>query len=107
MNPQFKRAIARITARRPDGAPLSGTAFLVSPRHALTAFHVVGNRLQSQRNGTPLLYSEVSLVFESAGLAPISAAPLTDCCDPVSDWALLELQEVPRSGFVMQTRKWQ
>src|SRR5437870_605820 len=96
MKTSFKRAIARITASRPDGIRVSGTGFLVSERHALTAFHVVGSRRQSQGMQAPALFEGVSLCFETAGLSPMSAVVPDGCCDLAADWALLELETAPR-----------
>jgi hypothetical protein len=44
MTPRVKGAIGRLRATRGDGGQETGTAFLVSERHLLTAFHLVGNR---------------------------------------------------------------
>lgn len=71
-NPVGALAVARVDVRT------GGTAFAVSDRLGLTAFHVVGNRAA----GT-LTHPEVRLVFTGGSVAA-SVDPLSDPCDDVA-----------------------
>ena len=54
MGHRMPEAIAKLLERQADGKWISrGTAFAVSPQLALTAFHVIGNRLQGEARDGP------------------------------------------------------
>jgi formylglycine-generating enzyme required for sulfatase activity len=93
MTPKSKAAIGRLRAIRAVGAQLTGTAFVVTDRHLLTAFHVVGDRAESGAKGIPILYP--TLWFEPAGVesARFNVRVVADACDAIDDWALLEAEE--------------
>jgi hypothetical protein len=79
VRPDQRAAIARVDVAREDAAPLRGTAFLVAPGLALTAFHVVGDR----RSGAPHP-GPVRLTFPGGE----TAARFVEG-DAALDWALL------------------
>lgn len=76
--------------------PTGGTAFAVSDRLALTAFHVIGNRA----NGT-VTHPQVRLVFTGGSVA----ASVDQRSSPVDDAALLHFTEVlpPESTPIVLT----
>ena len=76
-------AVARVDLRT------GGTAFAISDRLALTAFHVVGDRV----TGT-VTHQEVRLIFGAGS----TAASVDARSDPVDDAALLHLHEALPSG---------
>ena len=78
-------AVARV------GLRTGGTAFAISDRLALTAFHVVGDRA----TGT-VTHPDVQLVFSGGSVA----ASVDARSDPVGDAALLHLDEALPSGSV-------
>jgi hypothetical protein len=78
-------AVARV------GLRTGGTAFAISDRLALTAFHVVGDRA----TGT-VRHQEVPLVFSGGSVV----ARVDAGSDPVGDAALLHLSEALPSGSV-------
>lgn len=84
-----KRAIGRLHAAWP-GQPTTGTAFLVSATHILTAFHVVGDRAAFLANGS-IVFSERIQFTPSGSTEAIPATPLPACADGRGDWALLQL----------------
>ena len=90
MTPEIKSAIGRLRAVRGDGAPVTGTAFVVADRYLLTAFHVVGDKAASAARGSPVFYR--NLLFDPGGnqSAAIAVKPVENACDASSDWALLE-----------------
>ncbi|WP_349817297.1 MULTISPECIES: SUMF1/EgtB/PvdO family nonheme iron enzyme [unclassified Bradyrhizobium] len=98
MRPEIKRAIARITSIRDDRNTVLGTGFLVTERHLLTAFHVVGDRIQSSLSDAPFFYSALRVTFPDAGLCDLAAKVTEGCFDVIGDWALLELDN-PTAGI--------
>src|SRR5260221_14651337 len=78
-------AVARV------GLRTGGTAFAISDRLALTAFHVVGDRA----TGT-VKHPDLQLVFSGGSVA----ATVDARSDPVGDAALLHLDEALPSGAV-------
>ena len=90
MKAQLNQAIASVAARTANGAPVSGSSFLVTDRHLLTAFHVVGDRVATQK-GTPTFHNELAVSFAHIGLTDLPARIATDCFDASADWALIEL----------------
>jgi formylglycine-generating enzyme required for sulfatase activity len=98
MTPKIKNAIGRLRASRGDGGQITGTAFVVTDRHLLTAFHVVGDRAATISGGNPSCYP--SLWFHPAGVesSALKVSVVRGASDPVADWALLEA-EAPMSGI--------
>jgi hypothetical protein len=92
VQPKIRQAIARVVASRRANEALAGTAFLVSDRHLLTAFHVVGDRFEIQPNGEPVLYADLSISFADGGPKDLVGSVAVGCFDPQSDWALIELK---------------
>lgn len=87
----WRAAIACVVADSPNG-PVRGTAFLVAPKLALTALHVIADRRQSPI--TP--YRELELVFAVSGGSlgyRCAARWVPGAADARADWALLELTE--------------
>ncbi|MHB0772305.1 SUMF1/EgtB/PvdO family nonheme iron enzyme [Bradyrhizobium sp. 1.29L] len=99
MTPKAKQAIGRIVAIRGDGGEVYGTAFVVSDRFLMTAFHVVGDRAVSIVKGTDVCFPALYFYPASAGVQKIPVKVVAGCCDPLDDWALLELEE-PLPGVV-------
>jgi WD40 repeat protein len=90
MKNHLKRAIGRLTAVTGEGRKVRGTGFLVSDRHVLTAFHVVGSREASRQSKEIVTYA--TLAIELDGIAELITMSLVPgCADPVADWALLQL----------------
>jgi Trypsin-like peptidase domain len=84
--PRRKLAIARLLAETGGSQPRQGTAFAVTDRFALTAFHCVGDR----RTGD--LAEGIVLRFQGAD---IEATPIAH--DVMGDWAVLRLRtSLPR-----------
>ncbi|CAL8479376.1 trypsin-like serine protease [Caballeronia sp. S22] len=81
-------AIGRLIVSRQDGTEARGTAFLVSDRLILTAFHVIGNRGETLKGGKPVLFPKAS--FELSHYAQ-EATLVEECYDAVDDWAMLSL----------------
>lgn len=87
MGPEVRRAIGRVEVDHGGDKPIRGTAFLVAPDRALTAFHVVADRGTHQPHGAARLVlgeRSVPLTFDGTG-------------DAVADWALLVL-DTPVEG---------
>lgn len=82
------RSVAALAVAR-VGLRTGGTAFAVSDRFALTAFHVVGDRL----TGT-VIHRDIQLVFGRGSVA----ASVDARSDPVDDTALLHLAEALPPG---------
>jgi hypothetical protein len=98
MRSDVKRAIARITGVRDDRNKICGTGFLVTERHLLTAFHVVGDRIQSSLSDVPLFYATLRVSLPDSGLSELPAKVADGCFDVIADWALVELDK-PTTGI--------
>lgn len=98
MKPEIIEAIARVTAADIDGKKIAaGTAFLVTERHLLTAYHVIGDRKAAARTeGRQALYPVLSISFEERGQYNLAGQVLKGCFDFVEDWALIELRDAVR-----------
>lgn len=82
----LKRRIARLSVVE-GRREIRGTAFVIGPRHLLTAFHSIGDRLTGTR-----FQADPTVTFEVPDRCPTTAR-LTEHRDPNDDWALLELSE--------------
>ena len=91
MEPDIRQAIARVEATRGGGGKVAGTAFLVTDRHLLTAFHVVGDRIAARETGQAILYTDLAISFVDGKVSSLIGRVVKGCFDPVSDWALIEL----------------
>jgi len=98
VTPRIKEAIARVSAKRSIGRKVSGTGFLVTDRHLLTAFHVVGDRIATHEFGQPQLYADLTVSLSDPRVAPLPGRVVDGCFDAVDDWALVEL-EMPVVGI--------
>ena len=91
MTSTIRGAIARVDVTR-DGRTVSrGTAFLVTPSAALTAFHVVADRAAS----TVELFGDIELEFPNAR---IKASLDPTLWDKEQDWALLRCERSPEAS---------
>ncbi|MET4455580.1 serine protease [Bradyrhizobium sp. RT3b] len=95
MKLDISRAVARVLAKHRNGTEVAGTAFLVTERHLLTAFHVIGDRIASQE--APTFYNGLTISFAEPTLQNLEGSIVEGCFDPISDWALIELS-APVSG---------
>lgn len=86
-SPSWRAAVAQVSADSPDGG-VRGTAFLIAPRYALTALHVVADRHATP----PLAFHSIRLHF---GASVVAAQVVPSACDGQADWALLALATEP------------